>query len=80
MKRYLTWFLMPLLAGVAAGAWLTMGSAAACRPMVEFWILEKADPQPDAAAADAPLWPSTGQLGPRSISLQDTAVWLSIDY
>jgi hypothetical protein len=80
MKRCLTWFLVPLLVGVAAGTSLTIGSAAACRPMVEFWIVEKADPQPEGAAADAPLWPSSGQLGRSSISLQDTAAWLSIDY
>jgi hypothetical protein len=78
--RFLTWFLVPLLIGVAAGVSMKVRSAHACRPRMVFWVLEKAAEQPEGAAVDAALWPSSGQLAARSIALQEGQVWLDIDY
>lgn len=80
MKRYLTWFLIPLLLGMGAGLVSAVGSADACSPVRVFWVLERAEPQPDDAPVDTAVWPSAGQLGPHSIALQEGEAWLRIEY
>lgn len=78
--KLLTWILVPLLVGVAAGASSKVGSAQACRPRTVFWVLEKAAAQPDGSAVDAASWPATGQLAAGSIALHEGQAWLDIDY
>jgi hypothetical protein len=78
--KLLTWVVVPLLVGVAAGASSKVGLAHACRPQMVFWVLEKATAQPEGSAVDAASWPGTGQLGASSIALREGQTWLDIDY
>jgi hypothetical protein len=80
MKRYLSWFFGPLLIGAAVGGSLGARPADACRPQMIFWVLEKAETQPEDALADADLWPSAGLLDASSVSLNEGEAWFRIEF
>jgi hypothetical protein len=81
MKKFVSWILGPLLLGGALGALMGARQVQACSCIDgEFWVLERARPEPGEAGTDAALWPESGHLYGEQLTLWGPERNLRLEY